>query len=154
MLSCLKLTANAYRPIFSMSEPQPPLQFLTLEESAEVDKALLSTRDKFLTRVAIYSLRSLKQISQATGLAIEDITNQQVADWVEQDESLGQEAQTNESFKGFFTQLVLSSLKPLRQVAKDQGVAIAKLNIPQVIAWFEKDAKIRVEQGNDAAFLK
>jgi type II secretory pathway component PulK len=127
-----------------MSDLQEPMQFLTPEESAEVDQALLTSRDKFLTRVAIYSLRSLKQLSQQSGLAIENITAQQIADWIENDESLRQEAEANQSFGAFFTQLVLSSLKPLRQVAESAGKAIAELTPSQVIAWFEQEAKAKV----------
>ncbi|MBD2001586.1 hypothetical protein H6G00_34215 [Leptolyngbya sp. FACHB-541] len=129
-----------------MNDSSEPMQFLTPEESAEVDQALLTSRDKFLTRVAIYSLRSLKQLSQQTGLAVENITAQQIADWVENDESLRREAAANESFGQFFTQLVLSSLKPLRQVAESEGKAIAELTPSQVIAWFEQEAKAKVGQ--------
>lgn len=79
---------------------QPSTQFLTLEESHSVDAALLSSPEKFLTRLTISSLRLLKQIAQDYNIAIEDLTAE------------------------------------------------------QVIAWFEKDGKIRREQGVDAAFLK
>ncbi|ARV61954.1 hypothetical protein BZZ01_28015 [Nostocales cyanobacterium HT-58-2] len=79
---------------------QPTTQFLTLEESAKVDAALLSSPEKFLTRLTISSLRVLKQIAQDYDVKIEDLTAQ------------------------------------------------------QVIAWFEKDGKIRREQGIDAAYLK
>jgi hypothetical protein len=134
--------------------PLQPGNFLTVEESTAVDQALMTSREKFLTRVAIYSLRSLKQIAQEIGVAIEEITDQQVVNWVEQDEMVRQEAEQNESFKYFFCELVLSSLKPLRQIATEGGKAIADLTPIQVIAWFAKEAKIRVEQGNEAAFLK
>jgi hypothetical protein len=127
-----------------MSDLQEPMQFLTPEESAEVDQALLTSRDKFLTRVAIYSLRSLKQLSQQSNLPVENITAQQIADWIENDENLRREAEANQSFGPFFTQLVLSSLKPLRQVAESEGKAIADLTPSQVIAWFEQEAKARV----------
>ena len=75
-------------------------QFLTLEESAQVDGALLASHEKFLTR------------------------------------------------------LTISSHKLLKYIAEDYGVDITDLTSEQIIAWFEKDAKIRREQGNDAAFLK
>lgn len=81
-------------------QQQPSTQFLTLEESALVDAALLSVHEKFLTRLTISSLKLLKHIAQETGVAVEDLT------------------------------------------------------ASQAIAWFEKDAKIRREQGIDAAFLK
>ncbi|HYX16086.1 MULTISPECIES: hypothetical protein [Nostoc] len=79
---------------------QPSTQFLTLEESAKVDAALLSSPEKFLTRLTISSLKVLKHIAQEYSVAIEDLTAQ------------------------------------------------------QVIAWFEKDGKIRREQGIEAAYLK
>ena len=81
-------------------QQQSPTQFLTLEESNSVDAALLASNEKFLTRLTISSLKLLKHIAQETGVAIEDLTAQ------------------------------------------------------QVIAWFEKDGKIRREQGIDAAYLK
>jgi len=69
-----------------MAEPQQPTtQFLTPEESADVDKALLSSPEKFLTRLTISSLRLLKQISKDTSVAIEDLTHQKIIDWFEQD---------------------------------------------------------------------
>jgi hypothetical protein len=42
----------------------------------------------------------------------------------------------------------------LKQIAKDTGVAIEELTHQQVIDWFEKDGKIRREQGIEASFLK
>ena len=79
---------------------QQPPQFLTVEESNAVDAALLASHEKFLTR------------------------------------------------------LTISSLKLLKQIAKDEGVAIEELTPEQVIAWFEQDGKVRREQGPDAAFLQ
>ncbi|MBE9034738.1 hypothetical protein [aff. Roholtiella sp. LEGE 12411] len=79
---------------------QPSAQFLTLDESAKVDAALLSSPEKFLTRLTISSLKLLKHIAQEYNIAIEDLTTQ------------------------------------------------------QVIAWFEKDSKIRREQGIEASYLK
>lgn len=79
---------------------QPSTQFLTLEESAKVDAALLSSPEKFLARLTISSQRVLQQIAQEYGVKIEDLTAQ------------------------------------------------------QIVAWFEKDSKVRREQGIDAAYLK
>jgi hypothetical protein len=123
---------------------QPP-EFLTFEEVAEVDKALLTAQDKFLARVSLYSLRALKQIAQAENLPIDAITDCQIAEWIEQDESLRQAIGADAAFQQFFTQLVLSSLLPLRQVSQATGVSIDDLNILQVISWFEQQAKIRLE---------
>ncbi|HLP89223.1 MAG TPA: hypothetical protein VK184_11620 [Nostocaceae cyanobacterium] len=79
---------------------QSSTQFLTLEESAKVDAALLSSPEKFLTRLTISSWRILQQIAKEYETSIENLTTQ------------------------------------------------------QIIAWFEKDAKIRREQGVEAAYLK
>jgi hypothetical protein len=74
--------------------------FLTPEESAAVDMALLSSQEKFLSRLTISSLRLLKLI------------------------------------------------------ATDLDVPIAEVTHAQIIAWFEKEAAIKREQGLDAAKLK
>ena len=81
-------------------DQQPSMQFLTGEESARVDAALLSSPEKFLTRLTVSSLRLLKHIAEDYGVKMEDLTAE------------------------------------------------------QVVAWFEKDGKIRREQGLEAAFLK
>jgi hypothetical protein len=84
-----------------MSEAQPsPIAFLSPEESADVDKALLSSSEKFLTRLTISSFRLLQIIAQETGVSLDQLSH------------------------------------------------------TQIVAWFEKDGKIRREQGVDAAVLK
>jgi hypothetical protein len=82
------------------AENQPSEQFLTLDESAQVDQALLSSHEKFLTR------------------------------------------------------LTLSSLKLLKHIAQELEVPVEDLSAEQVITWFEKDSKIRREQGIEAAYLQ
>ncbi|MEG4260775.1 hypothetical protein QUA19_11800, partial [Microcoleus sp. POL1_C1] len=57
------------------------------------------------------------------------------------------------SFENFFTNLVVASLRSLRQIAIEGESAIEQLTIKQVVAWFEKDGKICREQGTEAAFL-
>jgi hypothetical protein len=79
---------------------QSSTQFLNLAESAQVDAALLSSPEKFLTRLTISSLRILQHIAQEYRVSIEDLTTK------------------------------------------------------QIIAWFEKDAKIRREEGVESAYLK
>ena len=79
---------------------QPSPQFLTPEESAKVDAALLASNEKFLTRITISSLKLLKHIAQET------------------------------------------------------GVQSAARTSPHVVARFEKEGKIRREQGIEAAYLK
>jgi hypothetical protein len=70
---------------------QPSTQFLTLEESAKVDAALLSSSEKFLTRLTISSHKLLKYIAQEYGVTIEDLTTQQLITWFEKDAKLKRE---------------------------------------------------------------
>ncbi|UKO99270.1 hypothetical protein [Nostoc sp. UHCC 0870] len=70
---------------------QSSTQFLTLEESAKVDAALLSSPEKFLARLTISSLKLLKHIAQEYGVAIEDLTTQQLIDWFEKDGKIRRE---------------------------------------------------------------
>jgi hypothetical protein len=73
------------------AQQQPSTQFLTLEESAKVDAALLSSSEKFLTRLTISSLKVLKHIAQEYGVAIEDLTTQQIIAWFEKDGKIRRE---------------------------------------------------------------
>jgi len=70
---------------------QPSTQFLTLEESAKVDAALLSSPEKFLARLTISSQRLLQQIAQEYGVKIEDLTAQQIVAWFEKDSEIRRE---------------------------------------------------------------
>jgi hypothetical protein len=127
-----------------MSDLQIP-EFLTFDEVAEVDRALLTSRDKFSARVALYSLRSLKLIAEKYGVAIADLNAQQIADWVAADPTFQSKPEFDEGFKGFFAKLVISSLNPLTQIALETEGRIEDLTVPQVVAWFEQVAKHRME---------
>jgi hypothetical protein len=70
---------------------QPQSQFLTSEESADVDKALLSSSEKFLARLTISSLRLLQIIAGDRGVPLEEITHQQVIEWFEKDAKIRRE---------------------------------------------------------------
>jgi hypothetical protein len=83
-----------------MTTPTPGTDFLTPDESAAVDAALLSGPEKFLTR------------------------------------------------------LTISSWRVVLKIAQDYGTTVEQLSTPQIIAWFEQDAKTRREQGIEAAVLK
>ncbi|NER26380.1 MAG: hypothetical protein F6J89_01750 [Symploca sp. SIO1C4] len=74
-----------------MNQPPSTPQFMTPEESADVDKALLTSSEKFLTRLTISSLGLLKIISQDTGVAIHDLTHHQIIQWVEKESKIRQE---------------------------------------------------------------
>ncbi len=115
-----------------------------------VDQAMMTASDRFSTRAAIYSLRVLKQIAQHEDVGVEQVSDAQVANWVDREAASQVEAQgleTGEAFTPFFVQLVLSSRKPLSKAAEASSVEIGTLTLEQVIGWFEAQAKRRVEQG-------
>jgi hypothetical protein len=60
-------------------------QFLSTEEAIAVDRALLSTHEKFLTRITISSLRLLQKIATDQNVLIVDLTPEIVILWFEAD---------------------------------------------------------------------
>lgn len=123
-------------------------EFLTPEECLEIDQSLLPARDRFSARVAIYALRSLKQVAAEAGVAIADLNAQQIGDWINRDPNLDPTQGFDGNFRGFFLQLVMASLRPLRAMAQEFDTPMEMLTIPQVLAWFEQEAKARIEAGN------
>ncbi|MGB3533654.1 MAG: hypothetical protein WBA13_09050 [Microcoleaceae cyanobacterium] len=117
------------------------MDFLTQEEVIQVDAALLSSKEKFSTRLALYALRCLKQISQEKQMAIESIQPQQIQAWIQQDEAIQKQIELDNSFETFFTKLVISSLKPLKQIAIEENQPLEDLTVKQVITWFEQQSK-------------
>lgn len=77
---------------------QAGAQFLTLEESAMVDGALLANHEKFLTRLTISSLKLLQHIAQEYGVAIEELTTQQIIAWFEKDGKIRREQGVEAAF--------------------------------------------------------
>jgi hypothetical protein len=63
-------------------------QFLTPSESAEVDKALLTSHEKFLTRLTISSWRLLQIIAQEYNVTMEELTTLQIIQWFEKDSKI------------------------------------------------------------------
>lgn len=60
-------------------------QYLTPEESLEVEKALLTSSEKFLTRLTISSLRLLQVIAQDIGVSVDQLTSHNIIQWMEKD---------------------------------------------------------------------
>ncbi|BAW96588.1 hypothetical protein NIES970_15210 [[Synechococcus] sp. NIES-970] len=70
------------------------------------------------------------------------------------DESLDVDAAQLTSPEKFLTRLTISSQRLLGIIAQDLDCSIEQLSHQQIIQWFEKDAKIRQEQGPETAVLK
>ena len=133
-----------------LGQNQASGDFLTTEEASEVEAAMLSSRERFTARVAIYSLRVLKRIAQDNDVVIANISRDEIMEWVNHDDAVQTSnlpgLETNDSFKLFFSKLVGSSLKPLHQMADENKVALDNLSVTQVVQWFEKEAKARIDQ--------
>lgn len=133
-----------------------PNDFLTEDESLAVDQSLLSAKEKFSTRVAIYSLRVLQTMASESK-EISQITPSELSSWLTTQQEPSNEAtpglEPDPAFSQFFTQIVLSAIKPLNQMATETGKPLEELHCNDVIAWFEKEAKVRVESGEQDTFL-
>ncbi|MEA5598285.1 hypothetical protein [Rivularia sp. UHCC 0363] len=79
-------------------QQQPTTQFLTMEESEKVDAALLSSPEKFLTRLTISSLRVLQQIAKENNVVVEELTTKQIIDWFEKDGKIRREKGVEAAF--------------------------------------------------------
>jgi hypothetical protein len=71
----------------------------------------------------------------------------------EEESTLVDRAMMSSSEK-FLTRLTISSMRVVMHIAKENGVQVEELTVPQIIAWMEQDAKIKREQGEEAAFLQ
>lgn len=120
-----------------------PDQLLTPEESAQVDGALMTNKEKFGTRVAIYSLRVLKQISAQKGMAAQEVSTVDLHEFVESQEQLisATGMMVDATFKDFWSNLVLSSRKQLGQVAAAHQKGLGDVTVGEAIAWFEAKSK-------------
>jgi len=121
-----------------------PVEFLTQEEAMVVDSALLSSADKFSTRLAIYACRALKEISLETHEPPETISEEAIAHWVKHDPHIQKVIDLDESFINFFARLVSSARVPLDKIAQETEVKVTDLKVMDIVAWFEKDRKIEV----------
>jgi len=66
-------------------------QFLTPEESLAVDASLLTTEEKFLTRLTISSFRLLQLIAQDLDVTVDSLTSEQIIAWMEKDSKVKRE---------------------------------------------------------------
>ncbi|AFY74654.1 hypothetical protein Syn7502_02702 [Synechococcus sp. PCC 7502] len=80
--------------------------------------------------------------------------NQDSIQFLSTDESIAVDGALLSQHEKFLTRLTISSMRLLIHIAQDYQVTVEELKADQVIKWFERDAKIRHEQGSEAAFLK
>ena len=71
------------------------LQYLSPEESADVESSLLTSSEKFLTRLTISSLRLLQTIAKDNQVAVEELTHKQIIQWFENDSKIKREQGTD-----------------------------------------------------------
>jgi antitoxin component of RelBE/YafQ-DinJ toxin-antitoxin module len=126
-----------------------PTDLLSPEESAQVDAALMTNQDKFSTRIALYSLGILRQIAQEQNLPLEAIGSSELQQFLAQDNWMEQTIAAtgltlDDSFRGFWTNLILSAHKPLTQAAQSAGITLNQIELQHLIAWFETQSKAKV----------
>ncbi|MFM7601045.1 MAG: hypothetical protein ACKO7R_07595 [Pseudanabaena sp.] len=164
-----------------MTIPQDPIQFLTLAEAHAIDGAMLSTMEKFMTRITVSSMRIITKISQDLSIHAEEVSASQIVQWIERDTEIrrvqGEDAaflkwtsphpeldfeDTRQdevtpaklsSHEKFLTRMVISAMLALVAIAKDYSAHLEDLTVAQIITWVERDAKVKREQGVEAAFL-
>jgi hypothetical protein len=68
-----------------------PDRYLSTEESADIDAALLSSSEKFLARLTISSQRLLQAIAQDYQIGIDELTHTQIIQWFENDSKVKRE---------------------------------------------------------------
>ena len=164
-----------------MTIPQDPIQFLTLAEAHEIDGAMLSTMEKFMTRITVSSMRIITKIAEDLHIHAEDLVASQIVHWIEMDSQTRQEKGEDAAFlkwtsphpdldfedtrqdevtpaklsshEKFLTRMVISAMLALGAIAKDYSTHIEDLTVAQIISWVERDAKVKREQGVEAAFL-
>ncbi len=62
-----------------------PQEYITTAETEAVDRALLPTHEKFLTRITISSLRLLTKIALDQEVSIAELTPESIIAWFEAD---------------------------------------------------------------------
>lgn len=160
-----------------MTTQQDPIQFLTLAEAHQIDGAMLSSMEKFMTRITISSLRIVIKIAQTLNIHAEELGSKQIVQWIEHDSQIRQEQGEDAAFlkwtsphpdldfedtrqdevtsanlsshEKFLTRMVISAMQSLVAIAREYSVHIEDLTVTQVIAWSELEAKIKRQQVNE-----
>ncbi len=127
-----------------------PTDLLTPEESAQVDGALMTSKDRFSTRVAIYALRIMKQIATTAAIQIDGVGPKELGEFLDNDaaaqESMAaQSMEIDGDFKQFWSQIILSARKPLRAIAQANQTGLDSIDTTQIISWFEAQSKAALD---------
>ncbi|MFN4066516.1 MAG: hypothetical protein ACK4K5_04775 [Thermosynechococcus sp.] len=120
-----------------------PEELLTVSECQEIDQLLLPAADRFAIRVAVYAQRYLQAKVQSTPL--EALSEAQVYELVVADPRLQAEEAHQGGFMTWYSQILISALKQLRQIAENEGVSIAELTLPQISRWFAQRCQERLQ---------
>ncbi|MFN5856966.1 MAG: hypothetical protein ACK456_13910 [Pseudanabaenaceae cyanobacterium] len=157
-------------------------EFLTLEEAHLIDAALLSSMEKFMTRITVSSWRILNHIAEVYNVPTQELTAIQVIQWMEEDAQVRREKGASASFlpwgdsendldfpdqrhdevtnanlsshEKFLARMVIAARKVLLPIIDDYGGSGASLTVQQIVNWIEADCKKRRQEGNEAAFLQ
>ncbi len=122
-----------------------PNQLLTLPEAQAIDETLLPAQERFLIRVALYSLRYLQTLQRSQGLAWAEINETSIGEYVRQDSQIIAAEAQRPGFSQWYCQFLLSSLAQLQQAATQANISIDELSLQHIIDWFTAQAKARLQ---------
>ncbi|AFY59269.1 hypothetical protein [Synechococcus sp. PCC 6312] len=121
-----------------------PNTLLTLEEAQAIEQTVLPAQERFLIRVALYSLRYLKPMAEQEQISLNQLSPELIYQWLEQDETLLGEEHQSPGFLTWYGQFLIASLNQLRQAGEFCQVSPEELSLAQVITWFRAQAQARL----------
>ncbi|OIP69311.1 MAG: hypothetical protein AUK48_14700 [Oscillatoriales cyanobacterium CG2_30_44_21] len=144
-----------------MAANQDSIQFLTLDEAQQIDRTTLSPMEKFMARITVSALRIIIKIAEDLQVHGEELTPEQIVQWIEKDsvkrKELGEDAAflkwdssqpdldfeddrqdqvTSANLSGhekFLTRMVISAMQTLQAIAKECSSHIEYLSVEQII---------------------
>lgn len=130
-----------------MADPHSfdPGQLLTQEEAQAIDQTLLPAQERFLIRIALYSLRYLKPIADQKKMPLVALTPKLIYQYLEEDKNLITAENQSPGFLTWYGQFLIASLNQLKQAGEFCQVNPDDLSLDQVISWFRTQAQDRLK---------
>jgi hypothetical protein len=125
----------------TMGFPESFSGLLTEAECTQIDQTLLPTRDRFSIRITVYAWRYLQQLAEELGIKVAELTPTQIRAKLQEDPQLQSQENFDESFVGWFGNLLTSSLGPIQTIAQELQLEIEQLSFAQIVNWFELRVK-------------
>ena len=112
----------------------------------------MTNRDKFAARAAVYAFQILKDIAQSQNdrsldVFSDSISPSEIRQWLSESEAsqqlvTAQGLEWDDQFLDFWTQLIDSAQRSLREAAEAQSIPLAELSLDDIIHWFEQRSRL------------